>query len=238
MPRRAVLAGTLTTAAFAAWRWGFSPTVGTGTLLPWTVLGLVVVLATIGADRLTRPFVGTATTAVAAAVADLLTGAGHDSAPSGVLDVLDEFLYAAFAAGALAAAVSGGHLLFARLPRAHRPRAGAVAILGASAWVAWMGWWPLDNSGPARAGVLVAAAAGTLVLATVLGELTLGRWRGAVFALVPAALLAVAPLAASDSLGLVVWMGLTTGAAVVCLTAVGVVAAVRGTHRRLRPAAR
>jgi hypothetical protein len=238
MPQRAVLVGTLTTAVFAIWRWGFSPVVGEGTLVPWTILGLIVICATVGTDRFTRPFVGIATTAAAAAVADLITGAGQGQGPSGVIEVLDEFSYIAFAAGVLAAAVSAGHLLFARLPRNHQPRARAVVALGASAWAAWMGWWPLNDSGPAHPAALVAGAVCTLLIATVLGEVTLGRWRGALFALTPAALLAMAPLVASDSLGIIAWVVLTAGAALLCLLGVGLVASVRGTRRRLDPASR
>ncbi|GAB3216285.1 hypothetical protein GCM10027586_07900 [Kineococcus gypseus] len=224
----------MSTAAFAAWRWGFSPVVGEGTFLPWTLLGLIAATATIATDRLTRPFTGVATTAAAAVLADLLTGERGALGASSAFDVT----YVAFPAAALAAAFSALHLLLARLPRSERPWAGAVALLGAAAWVAWLGWWPLDDSGPAHPGALLAAAVGTLITATALGEVTLGRWRGAVFALAPAALLAVPPLSTSDALWFIAWLVLTFGAALVCLVTVGAVAAVRGTRRHLHAAPR
>ncbi len=229
------MAGALTTAAFAAWRWGSSPVVGESTFLPWTVLGLIVAIATVGTDRFTRPFVGVATTAAAAGLADLLTSGRPGLQVPTAFDVAFNVLYVAFTASVLAAAVSWLHLLLTRLPSPQRSWAAAVAVLGGSAWVAWMGWWPLDDSGPAHPGALVAAAAGTLLIATALGEITLGTWRGALFALTPAALLAAPPLATSDALWIIVWLVLTTGAALTCSASVGAVAAIRGVHRGLRP---
>ena len=227
-------AAAVTTAAFAAWRWAFSPVVGEGTLLPWSILGLIAATATTCTDRSTRPFTGVTTTAAAAGLADLLTGGLEGLEPSTAFDVL----HVAFAAGVLAAAVSGLHLLFAHLPRSHHPRAGAVVVLGGSAWVAWLGWWPLDDSGPAHPDALLAGAACTLLIATALGEISIGPWRGALFALTPAALLALPPLTTSDPLGIIAWLALTSGAALACLAAVGAVAAIRRTHRRLHAAHR
>lgn len=228
-----MLAGASTTAALAAWRWGFSPVAGGGTLLPWTVLGLLVAAATVGTDRFTRPFVGIATTAAAAGVADLVSGGRQGLDPHRILDVL----HLVPAAAVLATAVTGLHLFFLTVPQVRRPRAGVVVVLGSSAWVTWMGWWPLSDAAPAHPDALVAAAAATLLVATVVGEIVVGPWRGVVLALGSAAFLAWSPLVTSDSLGIVAWLVLVGAAAVGCLTAAGVVAAVRGAHRRLRPVA-
>lgn len=226
-----MLAGVLTTAALAVWRWGFSPVAGEGTVLPWTVLGLLVAGATVGTDRATRPFVGIGTTALAAGVANLVSGGRQGLDPHRVWD----FLYLVPAAAVLAAAASGLHLFFRTVPPTRRRWAGLVVALGSSAWVVWMGWWPLSDTAPAHPDALAAAAAVTLLIATVVGEVTLGTWRGVLLALGPAALLAAPPLVTSDSLGIIAWVILVGGAALGCLTAAGVVAAIRGTHRRLRP---
>ncbi len=77
-----------------------------------------------------------------------------------------------------------------------------------------------------------------MLIATVVGEVALGSWRGSVLVLGPAALLAAPPLAASDSLGMILWFMFTLSAAAGRLAAVGVGAACRGTHRRLRPVPR
>ncbi len=85
-----------------------------------------------------------ATTTAAAGVANLLTGGPQGLDPSQLSNVL----YLAPAAGVLAATVTGLHLLLLTLPRTRRPWAGLVVALGSAAWVAWMGWWPLNDSGP------------------------------------------------------------------------------------------
>jgi hypothetical protein len=223
-----VVAGVVTTVAVCAWRWLMTPTVGEGTSLPWTVLGILLAAATVLTDRATRPFTGVATTAAGAGAALLLTDARAGLDPDTPVDVL----YVALAAGALAAAGSGTALLVAHVPPTRRRWAGVVVALGAAAWVAWMGWWPVDGSGPEHPTALSVAALGTLVAAAALGEVLLGPWRGAGVALAPAALLAVLPSAASDALGMVAWYVLTLLAAAVCLAVVGVVAAVRAAQRR------
>lgn len=219
---RAVAAGAVSTAAFVAWRWVADPVVGEGTLLPWSVLGLLVAAVTVVADRATRPFVGVATTAAGAGLGVALSGS-RDAVAVG----LAEGVVAAIAAALLAAGVSGLRLLVGSLPASRRPRAGLVLTLGGAAWLFPVGWWPLRDDEPADAEALLAVAAGTLLLATVVGETRIGRWWGPRLALPPAALLAVAPLAASDSLGMVLWTVLTLAGAVVCLAGVGAVAAAR-----------
>jgi len=226
-----MLALALTTGALAAWRWSFAPVAGEGTLLPWTILGLLVAAATISTDRLTGPFVGTATTAAAAGLANLISGGKQGLGFNRILD----FLYLVPAAAVLAVAASGLHQFFLAVPRARRPWAALVVSLGSLAWVAWMGWWPLSENSPAHPEALVAAAACTVVTATVVGEVLIKTWRGVVLAVTPAALLAGPPLVTSDSLGIIAWVILAGAAALGCLAAAGVVAAVRATHRRLRP---
>ena len=100
--------------------------------------------------------------------------------------------------------------------------------------MAWMGWWPLSDTAPTHPDALVTAAAATLLLATVVGEVTLGSWRGIVLALGPAALLAGPPLLTSDSLGIIAWVIFAGRAALGCAAAAGVVAPIGGTHRHLR----
>ena len=83
-----MLTGALTTAALVPWRWGFSLVPGEGTLLPWTVLGLLVAIATISTDHVTRPFAGIATTAVAAGLANLISSGRQGLNPDRIFDVL------------------------------------------------------------------------------------------------------------------------------------------------------
>jgi hypothetical protein len=167
----AVLAGALTTVVFAVWRSGFAPVVGEGTYVPWTVAGLIAAVATVCTDRLTHPFIGTTTTGVAAGMAEVITDerAGLD---------LIELVFLVVSVMVLTSGFSGLHLLLTTLPRARRPWAVAVVVLSTSAFVGWMGWWSLDGSSPAQPDTLLTGALCTLVLATVLGEITVGTWFG------------------------------------------------------------
>ncbi|GAA4975666.1 hypothetical protein [Kineococcus glutinatus] len=223
-----------TTVVLLLWRWAFQPALGEGTGIPWTVLGLVLVVATAWTDRVTRPFAGTATSAAAAGLASVLSGSAGDLGAWVVLDLL----HVVSAAAVIAAPASALHLLFSGLPRARRRWAAVVVFLGSSAWVAWMSWWPLDEDSPSASNRLTAGAAATLLLAVVLGELTVRRWFGAVFALCPAVLLAAGPLVASDPLGVIALFVVSAYGAAGCVAAVGVVALARAVRRRLSPAPR
>lgn len=227
------MATVVTTAVLVAWRSAFSPVVGEGTLVPWTVLGLLLAVTTLGTDQLTRSFVGVATTALGAVLAAVLTGGRTVS----MGEVVGDSVYLAVAAGAMAAGWSGLALLCTRVARSQR-RAWTVAALGGATWVVWLGWWPLSDTAPARPDLWTVGAICTLGAATAAGDVWLGTWRGAMVALPPAALLAVAPLATTDALWIIAWIVLVVAGAVVCLVTVGAVALTRGGWRRLRPAAR
>ncbi|WP_369054910.1 hypothetical protein [Kineococcus terrestris] len=237
--RRALAATAVTTAALLLW-WRLSASVPTeSNAVPWTVLGLLLATATVLSDRLTRPFVGVATTAAAAALAYLLsaTWAGGQGLWA-VLELVLVPLQVAVGAAAVAGAASGLHLLHRRLPRPQRPWAVGVVLLGASSWAGWCSWWILNQDSPAGWPWLAGGAIASLLLGTAVGEVVLGRWLGLVLALGSAALLAVAPLAASDAFGLIVWFVLSAIAGAGCLVVVGAVAAVRGARRHLPAAAR